>query len=119
MYASALVLAYGLFVPLRLATVIASRRFLGPISLAFATVLGAAAAAYLLSFAVDSRSPVLAFVGNLLFVVLLVCIGVVIVRASFRRISTLAPRVASNARAAFDRIRLQLTLVSLYFISDR
>jgi hypothetical protein len=119
MIAAVFIAGYALFVPLRLGAAFTSRRFLGAVSLASGATLAVAATAYLLSFAVDSSVPVLAFAGNLLFAGLLVCTGAVAVRSSSRTMVTSAPRIARIVRYAVERIDLEVRLLSLYIASRR
>jgi hypothetical protein len=115
LYGATAIALYALVVPLRLKALVLSRWF--PL---FVLQLGVragaiAAAAYILSLAINSGLPPLAVLGNVLFLALLTLVAVVGLRAGGHRALRSIAALATVSGSALTKVRWQIGLVTLYF----
>ncbi len=111
----ALVIAtYALAIPLRLASLLLSREFLGFASRMAVRVIALLTAAFAISLAVNSHVALLAALGNTLFAALVLLVALVALRAVWGTVVSAIPVLATASGSAVSSVRARAELFSVY-----
>lgn len=99
--AAGLIVAFSLFVPLRLGNLLLSREFVRLLLRAFARVLVVTAIAYPVGLAANSHEPTVAALGNVLMIGLLTTVGAMLLGAA----KTVAAHSLPSVVTAFKSVQ--------------